>query len=323
MREVKSAVWATLLLIPACANGRADTFSTFDSLPSGAGGHRDGSSTGSVSAGGAGSGGSGGAAATPAGSTGTAGTDVSSAGSAGSAGASGAAGGSGDNGSTGDTPDAGGDDAADDVVADVTLETGAADTSCVAESNAAFCVRLRKNCGDTTASDNCGSMVTVNCGACGQLQACGGGGESNVCGTLTSPLGGTVTSSSPGVAPEDMTKAFDGNTATKWYAGNGVKTGWIAYQFMPAASPTVTSFSFSSANDVPARDPNAWQLQGSNDGQTWMTVDARTGAMFAARFQTNKYTCTTPGAYSHYRLNVTGNNGGTDLQLSELQLFGQ
>ncbi|HEV3193659.1 MAG TPA: discoidin domain-containing protein, partial [Polyangiaceae bacterium] len=191
------------------------------------------------------------------------------------------------------------------------------------ESNAAFCLRLGKNCGDTTANDNCSNMMTVNCGMCGQLQACGGGGQSNVCGALTSPLGGAVTSSSPGVAPEDMTKAFDGNTATKWYAGNGVKTGWIAYQFMPAASHTVTSYSISSANDVPVRDPNAWQLQGSNDGQTWTMVDTRTGEMFAARFQTNKYTCTTPGAYSHYRLNVTANNGGNDLQLSELRLFGQ
>jgi len=331
MQEVKVAVWAMLLLIPACANGLADNSSTSDSSSSGAGGasggpttggDQGGNTSGSVSAGGAGSGGSVGAAGALAGSTGT---NVSSGGSAGSAGASGAAGGAGGSGNVGaGGSTSGAPDAGDDVVADVTeQETGAADASCVAEGNAAFCLRLQKNCGDTTAADNCGSMMTVNCGACGQLQACGGGGQSNVCGTLTSPLGGTVTSSSPGVAPEDMTKAFDGNTATKWYAGNGVKTGWIAYQFMPAASRTVTSYSISSANDVPVRDPNAWQLQGSNDGQTWTTVDTRTGEVFAARFQTNKYTCTTPGAYSHYRLNVTRNNGGTDLQLSELQLFGQ
>jgi hypothetical protein len=332
MQKVKSAVWATLLLIAACANGLADNLSTSDSFPSGAasggpttGSDQAGSSTGSVAAGGAGSGGSGGAAGMLAGSTGTAGTNVSSGGSAGSAGANGAAGSASGNGNVGASGSAGSaPDAGDDVVADVTVqETGAAEASCVAESNAAFCLRLQKNCGDTTANDNCGSMMTVNCGTCRQLQACGGGGQSNVCGTLTSPQGGTVTSSSPGVAPEDMTKAFDGNTATKWFAGNGVKTGWIAFQFMPATSHTVTSYSISSANDVPARDPNAWQLQGSNDGQTWTTVDTRTGEMFAARFQTNKYTCTTPGAYSRYRLNVTANSGGTDLQLSELQLFGQ
>ncbi len=88
MQEVKVAVWAMLLLIPACANGLADNSSTSDSSSSGAGGasggpttggDQGGNTSGSVSAGGAGSGGSVGAAGALAGSTGT---NVSSGGSA-------------------------------------------------------------------------------------------------------------------------------------------------------------------------------------------------------------------------------------------------
>ena len=337
LHAFKSAVGVSLVLIAACAHGLEDDATTSDPFASGSagatvgptsGGNQAGSSTSSTSGGGAGSDGFGGSAGTSAASGGNAGTNLATGGSGGSAGTSVASGGSagagnaGTGGSGGDARD-GGDG---DVASEATPGDAAppdADASCVAESAVAFCLRLRKNCGNTTAADNCGNTTTNNCGTCGTLQMCGGGGTSIVCGSLTTPQGGTVTSSSPGVTPEDMTKAFDGTTATKWYAGNGVKTGWIAYQFTPAATHRVTAYSISSANDVPGRDPSAWQLQGSNDGQAWTTVDTRTGEVFANRLQTNNYTCTSPGDYSHYRLNITANSGGTDLQLSELQLFGR
>jgi hypothetical protein len=147
-------------------------------------------------------------------------------------------------------------------------------------------------------------------------------GDGGVCPLPNLARGGTVTSSNPYVPPEDMTKAFDGQVATKWYAGNGVRTGWIAYDFAGATSHTVTSYAITSANDFPPRDPMNWQLDGSNDGTNWTLVDARMAQVFADRFQPNHYTCATSGAYQRYRLNVTANNGGTDLQLAELQLFG-
>jgi hypothetical protein len=55
--------------------------------------------------------------------------------------------------------------------------------SCSAESDAAFCSRLAKNCGSVTASDNCGKSRTVACGSCGSGKTCGGGGTANVCGS--------------------------------------------------------------------------------------------------------------------------------------------
>jgi hypothetical protein len=49
--------------------------------------------------------------------------------------------------------------------------------ACVAESNAAFCTRLTKNCGNVTAADNCGTSKTVACGTCNAPQVC----TANVC----------------------------------------------------------------------------------------------------------------------------------------------
>jgi hypothetical protein len=148
-------------------------------------------------------------------------------------------------------------------------------------------------------------------------------GDGSACDAMPNlAQGGVVTSSSPNVPPEDMTKAFDGRIATKWYAGNGIRTGWLAYQFAGAASHTVTSYAVTSANDFAVRDPMNWQLDGSNDGTNWTLVDGRIGQVFTNRFQTNSYVCATSGPYQRYRLNVTANNGGTELQLAEIQLFG-
>jgi endoglucanase len=69
---------------------------------------------------------------------------------------------------------------------------GPSSGNCSAETDAAFCTRLAKNCGSVTGQDNCGRTRTVaSCGTCTAPQTCGGGGVGNVCG------GGTV----PGTTP--------------------------------------------------------------------------------------------------------------------------
>ncbi len=56
--------------------------------------------------------------------------------------------------------------------------------ACVAETSAAFCKRLGRNCGAVTATDNCGQTRTVStCGSCGSGLTCGGGGITGICGS--------------------------------------------------------------------------------------------------------------------------------------------
>lgn len=196
---------------------------------------------------------------------------------------------------------------------------------CVPETPAAFCARLGKDCGAVDGTDHCGSVVVAaDCGTCSGFARCGGAGLDNVCGVLTDPaLGGTVTASSEMYVNEDRSKAFDLNTNTKWFAGQNNDTGWLAFRFPGTASHTVTSYSVTSANDAPDRDPAAWELQGSNtDGAQWTTVDQRSAQVFAARHQTISYTCANTTAYRSYRLLITANNGGPSLQLAELVLYG-
>ena len=89
--------------------------------------------------------------------------------------------------------------------------------------------------------------------------------------------------------------------------------------------------------------PIDWTLQGSNDGTTWSVVDARvnseppdtaTVSGFIGGIIPNinysiphgKYTVSTPGLFSSYRLHATKTGGGSNrnsiLRVMELELLG-
>jgi regulation of enolase protein 1 (concanavalin A-like superfamily) len=117
---------------------------------------------------------------------------------------------------------------------------------------------------------------------------------------------------------EGAVKAFDKNPGSKWLCA---AVSWLQYDFGAGVTQTIKRYTITSGSDVPARDPKDWQLQGSNDGSTWTTLDARNGQSFTTRMQTVAYAISSPAAYRYYRLNVTANNGDVSTQLSELGLF--
>ena len=116
---------------------------------------------------------------------------------------------------------------------------------------------------------------------------------------------------------ETKDKLFDGKNDTKWLART--PTGWVTMKLdKPVA---VVNYALTSANDSSGRDPKDWKLQGSQDGETWTTLDTRTGETFPSRFQTRQFQFTNTTAYQHYRLEITANSGEPLTQLAELRLF--
>ncbi|MFI7451960.1 GH92 family glycosyl hydrolase [Nonomuraea sp. NPDC049714] len=108
----------------------------------------------------------------------------------------------------------------------------------------------------------------------------------------------------------------DTDANTKWLVFTG--TGWAQYGL---SSPVaVTHYALTSADDEPQRDPRDWQLQGSQDGQDWTTLDTRTGETFTERHQRKEYRFENATAYAHYRLNITRIGSGSTLQLAEWEL---
>jgi hypothetical protein len=118
-------------------------------------------------------------------------------------------------------------------------------------------------------------------------------------------------------AAEGVVKLIDNQSATKFLTGHS--RAWVQYK-VPGTT-ALTSYSITSANDSPERDPLNWILQASNDEVNWKTIDTKTGIDFPSRFQTMKFNCENTTAYGFYRLDMT-NNSGTNLQLAEIELFG-
>jgi fibronectin type 3 domain-containing protein/regulation of enolase protein 1 (concanavalin A-like superfamily) len=115
--------------------------------------------------------------------------------------------------------------------------------------------------------------------------------------------------------------AFDQNFGSFWF--NGTPTGWLQYDFGANSAQVIKRYTMISAPLIPARDPKDWQLQGSNDGTNWTTLDTQTDQTFAWRTQLRIFDIPNTTAYRYYRLNMTANNGDASfLHLAEFGLWG-
>lgn len=120
-------------------------------------------------------------------------------------------------------------------------------------------------------------------------------------------------------AAEGSSRLTDSYYNTKFFLGSYPTTFWAQLTF-PTAK-VINTYSITSGNDLPDRDPKNWKLMGSNNGSTFVQVDIRSNETFASRNQTKKYSFSNTNAYKYFRLQITGNNGSPDLQLSEWRLL--
>ncbi|HEX6431851.1 MAG TPA: chondroitinase-B domain-containing protein [Niastella sp.] len=135
--------------------------------------------------------------------------------------------------------------------------------------------------------------------------------------------GGIITAQYPNTSKpsEDVPSLIDNNKSTKYYR-SGRNVLWVQYQSSVPA--IVVKYTITSANDVPGRDPRDWNLQASDNGIDWTTLDTRTTESFASRLLTKTYTFSNTTPYLYYRLNITNNSTGlasTGTQFAEWELF--
>ena len=135
---------------------------------------------------------------------------------------------------------------------------------------------------------------------------------------LTSANPAAISASGENGTFEGRTKAFDNDKYSKWLTFS--PSGWISYQF--DQPERITNYTITSANDVPSRDPQDWQLQGSSDGVNWQTLDVRNNQSFSTRHETKQFIVSNPAAFKFVRLHVTANGGASILQVAEIEMFG-
>lgn len=131
---------------------------------------------------------------------------------------------------------------------------------------------------------------------------------------------GTVTASGENGSHEGKDKAFDQYIFSKWLTFS--TPAWLQYEFTTAK--IVNSYSITTAEDEPGRDPKSWVLKGSNDGIVWDDLDTQQNQSFTSRHQTKTYSFANTAAYKFVKFDNFANqyDDGGMLQLSEIKLFG-
>ncbi len=133
-------------------------------------------------------------------------------------------------------------------------------------------------------------------------------------------VNGVLTGNHPGNGTnEALGKLTDGNINSKYLAFNYRTDFYVQLAF--DAVTNIDAYTITSGNDAPERDPKNWNLQGSNDGASWTTVDTRTGETFAGRTFTRTFNLANEVSYRYYRLNITAINGAGLIQISEWRLL--
>ncbi|GAA6395590.1 discoidin domain-containing protein [Solibaculum mannosilyticum] len=129
---------------------------------------------------------------------------------------------------------------------------------------------------------------------------------------------------------ENPSCAFDGNSGTKWLTFH--QAAWLQLKFPGEEAYTATSYSLTTANDQPGRDPKAWTVEGSNDGVNFDVLDKQEGITWSERYETKTFQMENDTSYRYYRLNITENSGDNGeeqqgewipgrIQLGEFDLF--
>ena len=135
-----------------------------------------------------------------------------------------------------------------------------------------------------------------------------------------------------GAAMRQRTSRLVGESGNRVLDGRQPETKWcIIHEGRPVVwqidagknDARPRGYRLTSAEDVPARDPRTWKLEGSLDGQTWTTLDEHTDEpVFEKRHQTKAYTIAQPTACRFFRFTFVPNPGVTHFQVSEIGIDG-
>ncbi len=118
---------------------------------------------------------------------------------------------------------------------------------------------------------------------------------------------------------QSVMQSMDGDPNTKWcLEHHGKPVVWLGHFASPVC---ISSYAFTSAEDMPNRDPKSWTLEGSNDGAEWTQLDKRTSEpQFPARNQRKEYSFANEKKFQDYRFTFSEHRSPTHFQISEIEL---
>lgn len=120
---------------------------------------------------------------------------------------------------------------------------------------------------------------------------------------------------------QDIMQSADGKPETKWCLRHGGRFPIIWQAAMPLNSQAVTSYTITSGDNVPGRDPKAWKFLGSQDGVTWTVLDEQKDVpVWPARLTPKTFAVKNQTAFAHYRFEFQENHKDQHFQVAEISL---
>jgi hypothetical protein len=130
-------------------------------------------------------------------------------------------------------------------------------------------------------------------------------------GSVSSPFG------------EEVDKIIDGNVNTKFLDFNH-NDGMGFTVNLGATAYVATSITVTTANDAVGRDPQNFEVLGSNDGTNFTSIATGTIPCVATRFHPRTFNFSNDNGYLHYRIIYsTQCSSENSLQIAETQLNGE
>ena len=129
-------------------------------------------------------------------------------------------------------------------------------------------------------------------------------------------------SNNGGSSGQYVQSSCDGNVESKWCFEHQGRFPIIWQVAMPhAQTMPVTSYTLTSAEDVPSRDPKDWRFLGSQDGVKWTLLDEQKNVeIWPARHAAKKFSFSNQAAYQHYRFEFLSTHDATHFQIAEIAL---
>jgi hypothetical protein len=148
-----------------------------------------------------------------------------------------------------------------------------------------------------------------------------------VCGEAMAqaPLKLTLVSGTGRSGQEGPAMICDGQVSTKWCIDSPRQMPYVVILDAGEAA-TVAEYGLVTGDDTstyPDRNPVAWKMSGSNDKQTWTTLDdQKNNRMLPDEDQQEyRFKPASKGSYRYYRFEFFRMKGGTRIQLSEIYLY--
>ena len=120
---------------------------------------------------------------------------------------------------------------------------------------------------------------------------------------------------------QEVEFSADGSPETKWCLIHEGKP--VQWQIDAGKELRPGRYAFTSAEDVPARDPRTWTLEGSKDGLSWGVLDQhKDEPVFERRHQERTYGIAKPVSFRFFRFTFQPNPGVTHFQIAEIGIDG-